>query len=123
MSNTVSIYGQATFNVGGVQAIGSTQLTYTMTGTNMQASVINVNTGSWTSMNTSSLANIKYMYAENVSSSSLAQLYVSTTQTLAGVITTLNLNDFAFIPLSGSVTLYVAASGSNGIVSNIMVTA
>jgi hypothetical protein len=121
--NTITSFGQTTFNVGGIQVIGNVQLNYTMTGSNMSAGVINVPTGLWTAMNTSSLTDVKYLFVENVSSaSSGAKIFVSTTNSMTGLSSVLEIGDWSFISQSGSIQLWAAASGSSaGILSEIVV--
>ena len=71
-------------------------------------------------MGTSSLSDIKYYFVKNVSSASNAKIFVSTTNSMVGLSSVLELGDWSFVSQSGSIQLWAAASASAGILSAII---
>lgn len=62
--------------------------------------------GSWQALDTSSLSNIRYLWADNISTGSIN---VATDGAGSNVISRLSPNDNLLIPWSGSLTLYAQA--------------
>lgn len=116
MANTITSNGSVTFNISGMNVIGNASLVLYTTGSNLQANVVNIATGTWQTLATSSLSDIRFMYFQNDGSGS-CQIAVDSGGT--EVIAILQDGDFAIIPWSGSLGLWAQAFTSSSILTTI----
>lgn len=84
-------------------------LTIPMTGSNVTQTVQNITTASWQGLDTASLSDLRYFYADNVGSGSIK---ISSDISGSNLMAIMQPNDTCMIPWSGSVSLYAKAFNS-----------
>lgn len=122
MANTISSTGRASINVNGLPVQADfTLATLTLTGSNITATSQNINTGSWQSMDTSSLSDVKFAYFQNPTTGSTVKVAADSSGT--NVITTLTGDEdsWAWIPWSGTYSFYARAYSGSAVLNTIFV--
>lgn len=109
MANTITC--NATFTVS--TAAGSPNvaigINVPMSGSNATWTIQNIATGTWQALNTSSLTDVRYFAADNMSTGAIQ---IATGSAGQNVLTKLSPNDNIVLPWSGSLTLYAQAFNS-----------
>lgn len=101
--NSLTINGSIQSTIGSLTSRGDLNMAIYPTGSNVVSDVLNTTT-SYTGLPTSSLSDIRYLYAKNDGD---YVVYIAKDSSGTNVIATMGVDDVALIPLSGSNSLYV----------------
>ncbi len=119
MANTISTTGTFTVNIDGINYNGSLSNTITTSGSNAIGNIINIASGSWQGLPTSSLSDIRYVHAENKGDE---KVLIATDSAGTKLVAILTSGDVALIPWSGSGQFYANVQSTNASGSLLAVT-
>lgn len=117
--STISNTGTFTVNVSGQIPFNTTVNAITMTGSHFSYNDPTVPTA-WTALYTASLANVRYLVADNLGQYPIA---IATGSAGQNVLSVLMPGDVIMLPWSGALSLYAEAQGSASQLSYLAVEA
>lgn len=110
MANLLQVSGQITLTNTNLRNVGTLTLNLTTTGSNNISNVMNVPTGSWSTVSQGSNGDFRWGYFVNLDLTSSVAIAISSS---ASVASYLRPGDWVVLTYSGSPAVYVSASGAS----------